>query len=338
MPSRRILGGRPGGIAWTATGDGNLPPMRHGDPRPVAVLSSDWHLSDRPPLIRSAEPDWYVAMARPLSQVRNLCHQHNVPLLHSGDLFDRWNPSPALIAFAMRELPEEVHAVPGQHDLRHHRLDSLPDTAFGVLVEALRINYLKPGLEYVCSRSGMTLHGFPWNTELVPCPERHQLDTSLHVALVHKYVWWQDHCHAGADKADRVDRGLLKQAKGYDAIVVGDNHMGFLYRREGVPQVLNCGGLMRRKSDELDYHPSVGLLWSDGHIDRVFLDTSEDKFITDISPGIDFLRGEELEQLIADLKGASDDPLDFRDSLRRALKKLKCPQGVREMVLKSVGE
>ncbi len=309
-----------------------MPSMRHGDPFPAAVLSSDWHLSDRPPLIRSAEPCWFAAMARPLSQVRNLCHNHNVPLLHAGDLYDKWNPSPALIAFTMRELPLTVYAIPGQHDLRHHRLNSLKDTAFGVLVEAGRIGCLGPG-DAVWTQSGLTIWGFPWGVDPVPLPEKHQLDNTLHVALVHKYVWWKGASYAGADKADRVDRGLLRLAKGYDAIVVGDNHKPFAYRN-----LFNCGPILVRKSDELDLKPSVGLLWSDGNIERVFLDCSEDKFIEDISPGGDGLRGEELEQLIADLKGTSDDPLDFRDALRRALKKLKCPQGVREMVLKSAGE
>lgn len=678
-----------------------MPPVRYGDPRPVAVLSSDWHFSDRPPLIRSAEPDWQAAMARPMSQVRELCHKHDVPLLHAGDLFDRWNPSPALIAFAMRELPLSVYAVPGQHDLRHHRLDSLQDTAFGVLVEAGRISYPKDNSVGIPGwASGLTLYGFPWGTEVVPCPERHQLDTSLHVAVIHSYIWIKGYSYTGADEGSHL-RSWAGKLKGYDVAVFGDNHMHFygpilrvidketeivipvvwncvlpgnrvqgnvlacsrslysgkaieirtvggrtvrvtgnhpiltpsgfvaansihegqyllngerkvdpsashnkedgppliedifrslsqirpgvrrlarprfveefhgdarfikgdvdivyakgellshpkpqnfqcichdvlnrssvkasqksgfspghlslfgillsstsllrcaclqspLFVRQGVhlpfgvlgndfplfngqivrtesrpfcggsrydprfnknthksewlpisslpvpyrqPELLgqfvqtlpcevspdqlrtirdstfsvpndhprlsqelgeggprdshvggdtvqrfagkitmdqvvavrefdfhgyvydlqtddgliiantnsdsigilisNCGTLLRRKSDEMDYRPCVGLLWSDGHVEQVFLDTSRDSYLEDVRGGGNPLRAAELEQLIEDLKGASDDPLDFREALHQALKKLKCPQGVRKLVLEHVGE
>ncbi len=314
-----------------------MSPVRPGSPRPVAVLSSDWHLSDKPPLIRSAEENWFAAMARPLSQVRELCHKYDVPLLHAGDLFDRWNPSPALISFAMRELPEKVYIVPGQHDLRHHNLDSIWESALGVLVEAGRVFPLPKGGWRIYSPD-LTLHGFPWGVEIIPCPERHELDNTLHVAVVHKYVWWKEHYYQGADKADRVDRGLLKQARRYDVIIVGDNHRPFDYFKEGFPKVFNCGPILVRKADEMDLKPSVGMLWSDGRVDRVFLDCSQDRFIEDVSLEGNHLRGEELERLIEDLKGASDDPLDFKDALRRALKKLDCSQEVRELVLKSVGE
>ena len=35
----------------------------------IAILSADWHLSHHPPVWRSAEPDWYAAMQRPLEEV-----------------------------------------------------------------------------------------------------------------------------------------------------------------------------------------------------------------------------------------------------------------------------
>jgi hypothetical protein len=36
----------------------------------LAILVSDIHLSDKPPIFRSSEPDWFEAMKRPLDQLQ----------------------------------------------------------------------------------------------------------------------------------------------------------------------------------------------------------------------------------------------------------------------------
>ena len=92
--------------------------------KPVALVCSDIHLCHTRPTSRSAEPDWYEAMARRLHQVDEIASYQQVPVLCAGDVFDRWNSPPELINFAIKNMPP-MWAVPGQHDLPHHRLDEV---------------------------------------------------------------------------------------------------------------------------------------------------------------------------------------------------------------------
>jgi len=75
---------------------------------------------------------------------------------------------------------------------------------------------------------------------------------------------------------------LLKRdrLRSYDVAVYGDNHRGFLAEDASV-RVFNCGTLMRRKADEIDYKPQVGLLLDDGSVVPHYLDTSEDRYIAE---------------------------------------------------------
>ena len=99
----------------------------------IAVCCSDIHLSHRPPKLREAEPNWYAAQARVLSQVRAVVETHKCPLIVAGDVFDEgWRAHkcpPELVNFAIRHLPV-CYAVPGQHDLPHHRYADVDKSAY----------------------------------------------------------------------------------------------------------------------------------------------------------------------------------------------------------------
>lgn len=51
----------------------------------VAVLVSDIHLSQKPPVARSAEGSWYQAMQRQLAEVKRVAK--GAPVLCAGDVF-----------------------------------------------------------------------------------------------------------------------------------------------------------------------------------------------------------------------------------------------------------
>ena len=53
----------------------------------AAILVADIHLSHSPPVARSAEENWYEAMARPLNQLRNLAEKWRAPVICAGDVF-----------------------------------------------------------------------------------------------------------------------------------------------------------------------------------------------------------------------------------------------------------
>jgi hypothetical protein len=303
----------------------------------LAILCSDIHLCHLAPVARSAEPDWYAAMKRPLEQLWQLSSAQGAPLVIAGDIFDRWDTKregqPELTNFAIEVFSQfnwGVFAIPGQHDLPNHRLDEIHRSAFWTLIRSGKVQMLKPGYE---SRIGrLALHGFPWG---VPVKPKVELSSGVvHLAVVHAYIWKAGCSYPGADEEQHAVKYQAK-LKGFSAAVFGDNHKGFMIG----DRLMNCGTLLRRKSDEKDYRPQVGLLYDDGHIEPHFLDTSADRFLEEPSAKV---VGEEsdadVSSFLDHLKRLKADPLNFREAVTRALDQKNLPpeSNVRRFALESM--
>lgn len=218
-------------------------------------------------------------MAEYLWQLRMLQKEHkDCPILCAGDIFDRWNSPPELINFAIKHLPV-MHAIPGQHDLPLHSYDDIRKSAYWTLVEAGKVINLKPHVFYPMTHGHYSVVGFPWGHELkgVKECEGSAATTGTMVALVHSYCWIEGKNFPGAPE-NKTAKEQMAKLKGFDVAVFGDNHKGFFVDMPDGRTAWNCGGFMRRKSDELDYTPSVGLLYPGKVTKRHLLDTSKDKF------------------------------------------------------------
>jgi DNA repair exonuclease SbcCD nuclease subunit len=246
-------------------------------------------------------------MARPLREVELLSQQcDDAPVLCAGDIFHRWNSPPELINFAMEHLPRNFYAVPGQHDLPNHSYDLIKKSAFWTLVRAGKIHELNK----IGYRIGnMIVYGFGWGCSIEP-PSRKD-EKALSVAVVHQYIWNNvTNSYPGAPEEGRIS-AVRKAIGAYDAAAFGDNHKGFL----SYQKIMNCGGLMRRASDEKDYKPAVGLLYSTGLIERVFLNTDEDWFEPTEQRTPNSM---DLSAFVDELGRLGADPLDFEEMLLRA--------------------
>ena len=298
-----------------------------------AILCSDIHLSDTPPVFRSKEPDWFEAMARPLRDLGDLSDYYNCPIICGGDVFDKWNPSPALINFALDELPE-MYAVPGQHDLPHHRYSDIKSSAYWTMVKAGKIKNLEHGKPV--EEDGLVLHGFPWNSELTHCSAT---DLYIHIAVVHKYIWMDDSTsYVGASEANHIEV-IMKDLKDFDVMLFGDNHKGFIYEGSNGRKVVNTGGFMRRKKDERAYQPSMALLYGDGRVERWALDCGRDTYLEE--EGSRLLQGQtvddklNLSDFIAELEDLSGEELDFTSALRLYCENNDIDEQTREIILES---
>lgn len=237
----------------------------------VAIACSDLHLTLNPPLARAKEPDWLFAQARQLTQLHQLAIKHNVPILCAGDIFDRWNCPVALTNWALDHLPPMI-AIPGQHDLPYHQLEAIQNSSYWNLVKHGLIQNLIPG-KALWEKEKLMIQGFPWGTELTPCP--FESAGKIHIALVHKYIWIDGHSYSTASEDSKVTKGIWDALKGWDIVIFGDNHKGFQITK-GKQTIFNCGGFQRRKSDEIDYQPQIGLIFSDGSMEPFLLNCSED--------------------------------------------------------------
>jgi len=296
----------------------------------IAIFCADIHLSLNPPIWRSVEPDWFAAMKRPLDEIKKLQKEFDCPVISAGDIFDRWNSPPELINFAYDNLPQ-MYSIPGQHDLPLHRYEDIRKSAYWTLVQADRIIDLSKDLINV-SDSGITLYGFPYGKKITPIFHQSKM---LQIAVVHEYRCIEGKAYIKAP-GEFYLRMNEKNLIGYDVIVFGDNHKGFKVPVNTHSTIFNCGTLMKRKSDELDYQPQVGLLLKSGKVEPYYLDTSEDRYlevqnITDTKTIFD------MRAFIKELEKLGDTDLDFQDAMKRYLKRNKIKNGVCDIIRKAMG-
>lgn len=305
-----------------------------------AILVSDIHLQESPPVSRSHETDWFAAMRRPLDEIERLRREHDVPVVYGGDIFNRWKAEPSVINFALAHLPPG-YAVPGQHDLPNHSYTEIRRSAYWTLVEAALLQNLEPG-EATCvkGRGPLFLYGFPWGFPVSSSTVLRQTEIgALKLAVVHGFIWKTGTGYEGASDEMRIG-SYSKRLAGYDAALFGDNHIGFDAVTGSGCNVCNAGGLYRRKSTEAEYRPGVGLLLADGTVRRHYLDTSQDVFTVYTQAEEDVAEGlldvaafsKTLESL------AAKDSLDFAEAVRRYAKSVGAAPGVVAIVEKALEE
>jgi hypothetical protein len=300
----------------------------------VAIFTGDWHLSEKPPVYRGNEPDWYAAQLRPIEQIKSLQRKYcGVPIVFTGDLFDKWDVRPELINFALKHLPI-MYGIAGNHDLPNHRLADIERSGYWTMVEAGRIVDLKWGTPHPLNN--VVLCGFPFGTEIKPATS-HPID-GFNVAVIHAYTWKKNHGYTGAPEDKRVGEWERKLG-GFSHAFFGDNHNAFDFQGRDT-WVVNTGCIMRRRRDESTYAPSVWLLWSDGEVSRKKLDCSEDvyapcstvdKEVADKGEGIDALK------LIKSLKGLQQkNRIDFQAMVTEIMTTLGVSEEVRTRVMESM--
>lgn len=275
-------------------------------PRVIAILCSDMHLSAKPPVWRSEEPDWFEAMAKPLKELSDLAFFHKCPILHSGDLFDKWNSPAELINFALEHLPE-MWSIPGQHDLPFHQLKDIKKSAYWTLVQSGKVKNLIPGHTFQITHD-VNLTGFPWGCPLERIKKENE---SIFIALVHEYKWCSGASYPNAPQAAKVTKA---KTKGYDIISYGDNHISFdVHGHEGV--IWNNGGFMKRHRDEVDHKPRVGLVMTDGTVESYFLNTDDEVYMKKQAADT-FTEGPKMDKFFDTLEGLGSSELDFKAAVK----------------------
>lgn len=304
---------------------------------PVAVAVTDIHLSEKAPLARSAEKDWMSVQADYLAELRAVAGRHKVPILCGGDVFDKADPSPTLINFALDHVPEML-GVPGQHDLKFHNFDDLEDTAFGTLVKVGRIKMLS---ESPTAIPKAWVWGFPWDHRVEP--QTPSNDKLLQIAVVHAYIWRKGSSYPGAPEKKRV-AAFKDCLRGYDVAVFGDNHKGFsaslYYEYKGRTRrtlIWNNGGFMRRKIDEVSYQPRIGIIMSNGDVVLHHLESAKDDVFIERDKALLVEEANHtMQAFLKELSVGGDEPLDFRDSLRRYFDTYEVSEGARKIILESI--
>lgn len=312
----------------------------------VATSAADLHLSIRPPVFRSCEIDWLGVQRGYLRQLRRCCAQQrswgkqSVPCLLCGDIFHKAKEPHEVVNLAIRELPERCYGIAGNHDLPDHRLEAMHRSAYGVLKESGRLIDLEPGKPIIVEEdihAPIRLHGFPCGHPLEPLQETN--DFFIEIAVVHDFIYTASTGYVGAAEEKRLKAYKSKMA-GYDICLFGDNHSGFHF----IPpedsgyrcQVFNHGTFMIRRSDERDYEPMIGLIYSDGSVEPYYLDVSQDNYLDEDDDAIKSLEDLDSDGLVDELLALGEQALDFAAYLRRLAERSGVPRRVKDLILSAL--
>ncbi len=301
----------------------------------LAIFCSDIHLTEKPPISRSLEPDWMEAQERILRQAREISDRNNCcPVFCAGDVFDRWNPSPALINWAIEHLPE-MYAIPGQHDLPLHNYGDIRKSAYWTLVEAGKIKDITEPVD--CGL--FQVWGFPWGKPLARFDygvyEPRAVKWKTQILMAHRYVWIAGCGYPQARREDNLE-SLRSIVDGYQYSVFGDNHQAFLAHITNENVVFNCGCLIPRKKDER-MPPMIGLLRESG-MSGFVLDCNEDKWVDTEEYESVAAKNLELEDFLDHLGKLGTEVSDFCGAIRSYVKENEVSDSVKNILERAMEE
>lgn len=203
------------------------------------ILCADFHLRDDTPTCRT--DNFEEAQWNKVGQVAALQEQYQCPVMHAGDLFHHWKPSPYLISETIFHLPKQFITVAGQHDLPQHNLELFHKSGMNTLLMAEAINWIKDGGNFGQGVGSWFIYD------------------GRKVGVWHHFVWdGKDLPWPGCDFI--TARQVLKDNPEFDLIVTGDYHRPFTYEYKG-RLLVNCGCLTRQVADYDDHKPRV-YLWN----------------------------------------------------------------------------
>lgn len=243
---------------------------------PVAIFCSDLHITGRVPSCRAETKDEFLdKFDKQWTQVMELGYDFKIPVFIVGDVMDRHNTPVDVINNVHLQYVDDiaVFAIPGQHDLPMHNYDLKKDSSYHTMEKCGQFIDMNP---YEIHRfDSFDLNVFPWGFPIKPPKKRAGI--GLQVAMIHAYCWKSGHCyHEDAPKEANI-RKWHKELEGYDVAFFGDNHSHFKFKKNALT-IFNCGTFMRRRIDEINYQPVIGVLGQSGVVYPYKLDCSADEF------------------------------------------------------------
>ena len=218
-------------------------------PKPDAILCSDIHLRETIPTCRSN--DFWQAQWDKLDFISELQAEYNCQVLHAGDLFHHWKPSPYLLSMAMEHLPERFLTIYGQHDLPQHSMELKEKSGIYTLKKAGKLEVLNS-----CSWGQTPDKPSLWN--------EYSENTERKILVWHNFTYMGKEPWPGCTATQA--HILLTKYKQFDLLVLGDNHQSFTVRGVDGNLLVNPGSMTRQSADQIDFQPKVYLWYAEGNI------------------------------------------------------------------------
>ena len=292
--------------------------------KPTLILTADWHLREDTPTCRT--DDFQSAQWEKVRFVMDLSLKYDTPIIHSGDLFNHWKPSPALLSKTIEEfkrLKQPFYTIYGNHDLPQHNLDLQYKCGIYTLIQAGVIELL----------DGTHWLQFPEHPSLVIPQEKYPSEKEKTILVWHVMTYQGTKPWPGV--TDSPAGGLLRKYPKYDLILTGHNHKTFIETYKD-RILVNPGSLTRQSANQVDHVPAV-YLWfkEDNSVKRVRLPFKEGVITREHISSVEE-RNKRLEAFIQKLDGSWDIETSFVENLERFLQVNNIREEVKEIIYKAI--
>ena len=283
----------------------------------ISFHTGDIHLTDKKPLARIDEPDWYEAQFRVLRWLYKVTNGHYLFL--GGDTFDSPSVSFKLLnelPFILDANPAHTIAIAGNHEQPNKNSTGMNTSVFNTGAWMGLYNGITKA--HVTHYKGVCYGCIPYTNseeEFMKYVAEVQI---ADVIVMHKFVWSSsENSYVGASEKGNVKyiASLFPNAK---VVFTSDNHKGFEYE-ETSPRIYNCGMLIRDNADLIDYQPHIYALCDDFSVQRINVPT-EDDLITDRHIVKEKQRQESELVFLKTLSDSKDISYSFSDNLKHYTK------------------
>jgi DNA repair exonuclease SbcCD nuclease subunit len=275
--------------------------------KPLVIFTSDIHLSDKKPICRK-EDDWLEYQREKLAWLADLKYKLDCELIIAGDLFDKYSTSHELMNMAVDSLPP-CRILCGNHELKFHSMELFDKSCLGSLTRYDKFTLMEDSFsigdfEFVPFHFGDEFKSYEGDKR--------------GVAMIHHLIW-SNEPFVGAPKDGNI-KNLVKKLKGFEIIDAGDNHGGFV-ESVGDTTVVNNGSLFRLTSNQINYQPSVWVLYDDGSVESIDVPVENDK-ISREHLEVKEIKDERIKDFVEGLKSGVDiaHDLNFIENLKVHLK------------------
>lgn len=282
-----------------------------------AILTSDWHLRETIPVCRT--DDFCQTMWRKVGFISDLQKEHDCVVLHAGDLYDFWKPSPSLLTETVLHISNQFYSVYGQHDLPQHNFELAS----------------KSGLFNLwINKSVQMLHCYNWKET----PEEYSFCPSItiedrKIMVWHKFNYQGKSPWPGCTDPTAIE--LLKTYPQFDLILTGDNHTPFIETFKN-RLLVNPGSIFRMDADQIEHKPRVYLWYAEtNEVEPVYIPI-EEGVVSREHIDLKEKRENRISAFVSHLNDGYKISMNFAENLKRFEKSNKINELVMNIVYKSI--
>lgn len=282
---------------------------------PDAILTADWHLRNTTPSCRKSV-EFEAAQWKKVAFISELQRKYNIPILHSGDLFDIWNPAHDLVANTILRIPNEFYTIYGNHDLPQHNLLLGYKSAMQVLIN---------------SRKVKLLNGIHWNqnTDM----KYSVILKNRKILIKHVMTYQGKKLYPGMK--DMPAGGVLRNTTA-DLVLTGHNHQSFIEEHNG-RLLVNPGCITRQESDQANFIPKVYLYYAyDNSVKEIELPYQKGVVEKADNIKVKEERDERISAFISKLNTQFDSSISFTKNIEIFLLSNEVPNEVTNWIQKAL--